>query len=194
MKITDNVVSEQVFKYFQSLVFETLPWYFTSTSVECDENSLNDSSFANLSICDGQFTTDIGHYCNFILLEIAEKLDVRIRRIERARFGLLQPKPGGKYVNKPHIDQPHDHKVGLLYLNDSDGETIIYNEKYDPTSQMNMMDFYESKLNKTLTVKEKIECKSNRFVLFDGLHYHSSTCPTNVNRRIALNYNFSIET
>ena len=80
--------------------------------------------------------------------------------------------------------------VGLLYLNDSDGETIVYNEKYDLQSNVGMADYI---LNKELTVMEKIECKSNRFVLFDELHYHSSTCPTNVDRRIALNFNFTVK-
>lgn len=193
MKIIDNALGEQVFKYFQNRVFNNpVQWYYTRTSIsddQCDTNTIYDNSFYHIAINDGQINSDLGHYCNMILLSILDKLDIEVIHIDRARFGLLEPKIVGKYVNKPHVDQPQNHMVGLLYLNDSDGETIVYNEKYDLTSNLGMADFV---LDKELTIMEKIECKSNRFVMFDGLHYHSSTCPTNVDRRIALNFNFSV--
>ena len=194
MKIVDNALSEQVFGDFQNRVFNNpVQWYYTRTSIsddQCDTNTIYDNSFYHIAINDGQINSDLGVYCNIVLLSILDKMGIYVDRIDRARFGLLEPKIIGKYINKAHIDQPQNHMVGLLYLNDSDGETIVYNEKYDLQSNVGMADYI---LNKELTVMEKIECKSNRFVLFDGLHYHSSTCPTNVDRRIALNFNFTVK-
>jgi len=52
---------------------------------------------------------------------------------------------------------------------------------------------YDKILKREVSIKQKVECKENRFVMFDGYNYHSSTCPTNVNRRIVINFDFEIE-
>ena len=98
------------------------------------------------------------------------------------------------YTNTPHVDNEYlEHYVGLLYLNDSDGDTIIYNEQYNPDSGLTESEYYDTILDRKVTVKDTIECKENKFVCFDGYTYHSSTCPTNVNRRITVNFNFTVK-
>lgn len=193
MIISDNILSPQVFNCLCNEVFShSVPWYHTSTSFGDNSNTLHDHSFFHMPISDGQLNSQLGQYCYMSLLIMLDKLNVKIDQVDRARLGLLEPKLVGKYVNRPHIDKSEDHYVGLLYLNDSDGETIIYNEKYDVSSGADVTEFYENNLQKNLTIRKKVECKANRFVMFDGLHYHSSTCPTNVSKRIALNFNFTI--
>ena len=193
MIISDNILSPQVFNCLCNEIFsQSFPWYYVSTSYDDNLNTIHDHSFYHMPISDGQLNSQVGQYCYMSLLMILDKLNVQINQVERARLGLLEPKSVGKYTNRPHIDKSEDHYVGLLYLNDSDGETIIYNEKYDLSSEIDPTTFYETTLQKNLTVRKKVECKANRFVMFNGLHYHSSTCPTNVDRRIALNFNFTI--
>ena len=76
-------------------------------------------------------------------------------------------------VDTPHIDlSTIDHFVMLYYVCDSDGDTIIYNEK-------DMCDQY--------TIKEKVTPKQGRVVLFDGGLYHTAEQPLNNNRCI-VNY------
>ena len=76
-------------------------------------------------------------------------------------------------VDTPHIDlSTIDHFVMLYYVCDSDGDTIIYNEK-------DMSDQY--------TIKEKVTPKQGRVVLFDGGLYHTAEQPLNNNRCI-VNY------
>jgi ectoine hydroxylase-related dioxygenase (phytanoyl-CoA dioxygenase family) len=60
----------------------------------------------------------------------------------------------------------------LYYVCDSDGDTIIYNEK-------DISDQY--------TIKEKVTPKQGRVVLFDGSLYHTAEQPLNNNRCI-VNY------
>ena len=74
----------------------------------------------------------------------------------------------------PHIDI-HDrfHIVALYYVLDSDGDTIIYNER---------------KESKEYTIKQKVSPKQGRIVIFDGGLYHTAEQPLN-NTRCIVNYN-----
>ena len=65
--------------------------------------------------------------------------------------------------------------VALYYVCDSDGDTIIYNERHQPA-------------NKVYTVKQKVTPKQGRMVLFDGSLYHTAEQPEH-NVRCVVNYN-----
>ena len=74
----------------------------------------------------------------------------------------------------PHIDiMDKNHIVGLYYVVDSDGDTIIYNER---------------KESKTYTIKQRVTPKQGRIVIFDGGLYHTAEQPLN-NTRCIINYN-----
>ena len=74
----------------------------------------------------------------------------------------------------PHIDiMDKNHIVGLYYVVDSDGDTIIYNER---------------KESKTYTIRQKVTPKQGRIVIFDGGLYHTAEQPLN-NTRCIINYN-----
>ena len=74
----------------------------------------------------------------------------------------------------PHIDiMDKNHIVGLYYVVDSDGDTIIYNER---------------KESKTYTIKQRVTPKQGRIVIFDGGLYHTAEQPLN-NTRCIVNYN-----
>ena len=78
-------------------------------------------------------------------------------------------------VDSPHIDlDPGDeHTVVLYYVNDSDGDTIIYNEREESS---------------TYTEKQRVTPKQGRVVIFDGRQYHTAQQPSNGTRCI-VNYN-----
>ena len=70
----------------------------------------------------------------------------------------------------PHIDiMDKNHIVGLYYVVDSDGDTIIYNERNE---------------SKTYTIKQKVTPKQGRIVIFDGGLYHTAEQPLNNNTSI----------
>ena len=60
----------------------------------------------------------------------------------------------------------------LYYVCDSDGDTIIYNEK---------------EKSESYTIKKKITPKQGRVVLFDGRFYHTDEQP-NFSKRCIINY------
>jgi len=76
-------------------------------------------------------------------------------------------------VDMPHTDTHHNHIVILYYALDSDGDTIIYNEK---TKSGNY------------TIKKRVTPKQGRVVIFDGGLFHTAEQPINSSRCI-VNYN-----
>jgi hypothetical protein len=131
-------------------------------------------------------------YDELVLLvqKFAKKNNIEVLEITRMKFNLMvNSKSIKNETNIPHVDwtskftrQISDdleakNYVLLCYINDSDGPTIIYNEKYPVKSF------------KDLSVKEKINPKAGRAIFFEGDQYHSSSFPTNYNKRIVLNIN-----
>jgi hypothetical protein len=82
--------------------------------------------------------------------------------------------------------------TALFYLNDSDGDTIMYNEKYDPSSGYNQYDYYKNVI-KMPTVQSTVTPEENKMFWFDGLQYHSSNSPTNVTKRFIINVNYTLK-
>ena len=78
----------------------------------------------------------------------------------------------GERIDTPHIDIVDDHFVILYYVCDSDGDTIIYNEKVKSDNY---------------TIQKRISPKQGRVVLFDGSYYHTAEQPTD-NIRCVVNY------
>ena len=81
-------------------------------------------------------------------------------------------------VDAPHVDIDNfRHFVVLYYVCDSDGDTIIYNEK-------------EYGLKK-YTERQRVSPKQGRCVIFDGTQMHTAEQPINSNIRCVVNYNLN---
>ena len=78
-------------------------------------------------------------------------------------------------VDTPHIDidEGDEHVVVLYYVIDSDGDTVIYNERTESSSY---------------TEKKRVSPKQGRVVIFEGGQYHTAEQPTKGTRCI-VNYN-----
>ena len=88
-------------------------------------------------------------------------------------------------VDTPHTDIHVDHFVMLYYVCDSDGDTIIYNERCeDVNDYFNNMNVVENNL---FTIQKKVTPKQGRVVLFNGKLYHTAEQP-NHNIRCVVNY------
>lgn len=113
-----------------------------------------------------------------------EASGTQIEQLIRVKANLLTPNPNAEYNNDncihyPHIDFYNDHLVLVYYVNDSDGDTVIFNEKWDGEKD----NIVELSMNKRVTPKR------GRIVAFDGRYYHTSQNPVNSPERIILNIN-----
>jgi hypothetical protein len=81
------------------------------------------------------------------------------------------------HYNIIHVDSlKSDRWSAVYYLNDSDGETILFNE------------FKSEVQPEKFTIFKKIQPKKNRLVLFNSSRYHASTNPKNSNERFIINF------
>lgn len=79
---------------------------------------------------------------------------------------------------QPHVDSPDPHYVMIYYVNDSDGPTHIYKETYNGTPPPGV------------TPKQYIDPQKGKYVIFDGMHYHSGSAPRHHKDRTILNINY----
>ena len=107
-----------------------------------------------------------------------KKINVEKVDILQARSFLQLPTNITKEdVDDAHIDIVTDEEsppyfVMLYYVCDSDGDTIIYNER---------------EKSESYTIKKRVTPKQGRVVLFDGGFYHTAEQP-NKDKRCIINY------
>jgi len=77
----------------------------------------------------------------------------------------------------------------IYYLNDSDGDTYIFNETNDQFS----VEYDRDVVSKnSFTIKQTISPKKGRIVIFPGQYYHASSYPKKSIFRSVLNVNLSM--
>jgi hypothetical protein len=74
-----------------------------------------------------------------------------------------------------HVNKKPPHLVLLYYVNDADGETILFDKTIDDIDDDDVMYLDE---RYEFNVVNKIMPKQGRILLFDGRTYHSASSPT----------------
>ena len=109
-----------------------------------------------------------------LLKKIGLTIGIRNISVLQGRSFLQFPVKEKGEPDLPHIDiMDKIHIVGLYYVVDSDGDTIIYNER---------------KESESYTIKQRVTPKQGRIVIFDGGLYHTAEQPLN-NTRCIVYYN-----
>ncbi len=162
------------------------PWHFNGGTNETKNNNvvLNDikyidsQQFVHLAYHNSQKYSPFYDTCLYIFNKFTKKHNINVENIFRVKANLILKDGDDVKVHYPHIDTDHEHFVFLYYVNDSDGDTILFNEKYPME-------------NKNLTIDKKINPKAGKAVLFNGLQYHSSSSPIKNNIRCVINIDFT---
>ena len=120
---------------------------------------------------------------DLVLKNTIKKLKLKNPTLLEARTFLQLPldkKYIGEGVDTPHLDRTTPHWSFIYYVEDSDGDTIIYDYK---SKNENDIPYFED-------VKElkRIKPKQGTIVAFDGLHWHTAEQPTK-NKRCIINFN-----
>ena len=164
-------------------VEEDFPWYYTS---DITDNSHEGPFQGRFGFCHQYVNTEDGIISNFhnlflgLIKNSCKKLKMKKVDILQGRSFLSTPTNIPKdNVDTPHVDLHSPHFIMLYYVCDSDGDTIIYNEK------TKFADHSPDEID--FTIKKKVSPKQGRVVLFNGIHYHTAEQPNN-NLRCIVNY------
>ena len=163
---------------------KNFPWYYTSDITSGDDHDDSQHRAAlghDYVIIDDEYDAtgqrvSIFHYLFLPMLKnVCQKMKIKNINVLQGRSFLQFPlNLKDITIDTPHIDLDNrKHLVALYYVCDSDGDTVIYNER---------------KESKSYTIKQKVTPKQGRMVLFDGSLYHTAEQPLN-NVRCIVNYN-----
>tara|TARA_A100001011_G_scaffold280963_1_gene290963 strand:- start:166 stop:726 length:561 start_codon:yes stop_codon:yes gene_type:complete len=174
VKVFDNIISKKDQVDLKNLLLKDdyFPWYYCSDISKKDNKYQSRPGFKHNFMIDGKVNSE--HYIQ--ISKIFEKVNKKIKKElipHKVRSFLQLPldkKFTGKGVDTPHLDLEIPHTVFLYYVNDSDGNTIIYNYK---SKDVNDVPYFED-----MKIEKNIIPKQGRVVVFDGFYWHTAGQPT----------------
>lgn len=114
------------------------------------------------------------HFINFstIPVSVVNRLGYSLNEIIFARLFLTMPYDTSLDHHDPHVDLNFPHTSLIYYVNDSDGDTVFFDNDYKK-------------------VHKKVSPKKGRCVIFDGLIPHGAGIPK-TGPRCIVNFNLQI--
>jgi hypothetical protein len=174
------------------LVSKNFPWYFNpnlvSPDVETGNEAINTSGFNHFLYEDRNPISPYFEFIHPLIMNIQDHLKLRHEVIERCRLNLTLPKNTVTAKHHlPHVDSFYPHWNALYYVNDSDGDTFIFdqtNKSFDANDE-------ERIVKGDFTVKRQITPEKGKVIIFPGHYYHASSQPRTSKYRIVCNMNFA---
>jgi hypothetical protein len=187
MKILDDLVPVTLIDNIEkTLLSHTFPWYLNENVVDKypfysyidDEKTNHPNQFTHQFFNKSSIQSQYYHLVTPIicLLEKQEEVDFT-NRIIRIKANLLtRQNYEDDHYNSPHVDSKEIPGESLLYyVNDSDGDTFIFNE---------------NKQTDKLTINSRISPQRGRCLFFNSDYFHASSCPRKNETRVVINFLF----
>lgn len=184
--VLDDIITPTYQDYLENslLIDQAVSWVLLN-DVSYDNERANFGSKTNkpgllhpLKV-DGQIKSHLYNLVLPIVFNSVDKIGFKLHDIFQGRCFLQLPSNTG--TNNPHIDLGFPHLVCLYYVNDSDGDTVVYEQTSDKVDEINVK-------NTTFTEKQRVSPKKGRVLLFNGKYYHSSSSPA-MTQRCIINFN-----
>lgn len=122
-----------------------------------------------------------------ILFTYCDKAGIPFNALMRIRVGLFMRTMIEAPHHNPHVDFSQPHQTAVYYVNDSDGDTFVFNETFeDVTVEQSAAHARAGKF----TIAGRVSPQKGKMMSFDGRHYHASMHPTKATKRIAITFNF----
>lgn len=194
MIMDDNFLTEKEILDLQNLMYadpnSRFPWFYASSTNEdkkdggvIDDSKAKDSpQFVHLGMINGEKLSPFAEEGINLLTKFCQKNNIKVENVIRIKSNLITKDQDNKEYHLPHIDFDSPHLVFLYYVNDSDGDTVFFNERYSSWGKFD---------SDTIHTAGRVSPKAGRAVVFDGLQYHASSSPQDHNFRCVININFT---
>ena len=124
-----------------------------------------------------------------LVYAIEEASGIEMEKLLRIRIGFLTKTDEPEYdYNTPHVDFLMPHYTACYYVNDSDGDTILFDKTLNDIGT-NLLDdkvLMEYSLKTDFKVLERCPPKKGRVCIFKGNRFHASTKPKKHDRRLVI--------
>jgi|TARA_R110001592_G_scaffold240648_1_gene500734 hypothetical protein len=177
IKIFDNIIPKKQQEELKYLLYgNRFPWYFVSDITHIENQNQARPGHCHVYMELGEVNSDYINEVKKISDNVNKKIKKKLK-MHQVRSFLQLPlnekllyKDNKHREDTPHIDIKIPHTVFLYYVNDCDGDTLIYNYV---SKNIEDAPFYEN-----IKVAHRVTPKQGRVVVFDGMTWHSSTQPT----------------
>jgi hypothetical protein len=197
LEVIENLLSDSFADKIEDAMVnnDMFPWFFhphtVDTAVE-GEWVLDSSTKDSLQFVHSFYhnTKQNSEYLNLVI-PVMNVLRERISSLSNKQFTMVRiksnlmikdPSYPDHCYNVPHKDGNLTELTLLYYVNDSDGETVFFNEYFDG-----------NKMPESVTIKHKQKPKKNTAVLFNSNLLHTSSPPKINDQRVVINFVFTIE-
>jgi len=184
IEVIDNFISPSYLTELNQAVDpKSMHWHFNGTQTFSDgSGSLEDFGFSIVLCSCNQpnlfYDTKLSTFIRPLVYKIKDYVGASTIVRSQLDLTILHKQ---KYIHPPHIDiqcKDDEYVSAIFYINDSDGESIIYDHKYD---------IAPSSFPTNMKIKKTIEPKPGRLLLFDTRYAHTGCSPSEHQTRILLN-------
>jgi len=131
--------------------------------------------------------SDIYLFFYEIFKRFCKKHKIKHKQITRAIINSITYH--GKYQNTdPHIDHDFNHKILMMYLNNTSGDTIIYDKKFYPGG-LTILPIDETSKRPMKELK-RVSPELGKVMCVDGKHFHAGSFPEPGDRRVVVVFTF----
>lgn len=178
--IADFLPNQYVNEISSTLLSNSFPWYYhceTSSHLHDDQNTVDSCQFVHSFYQDNTIKSSYYNLISPILLflskETGKDYTSNLIRI-KSNLLLKQPSANRDFYHSPHRDDPmFETETFLYYVNDSDGDTVIFNQQEN-----------------ALVISHRNSPKAGTGILFDSTKLHASCSPIDSDVRMVLNFVF----
>jgi hypothetical protein len=174
----------------EDLLRRDFPWYYINDVTMPGYGS--NAGLAHVAYDHGYPPSEWYPFIKPLVYSITEVLGQPLKELFRIRVGFLSKfnDPGYNY-NTPHVDFLWPHYTACYYVNNSDGDTILFDQQLEEVG----MSINESTINEytdrtTFTEVARATPKKGRVCIFNGQRFHASTKPKDHDRRLVITVNF----
>jgi hypothetical protein len=175
----------------QDLLRRDFPWCYIDDVTSVDYGS--NSGLAHVAFDHGAKPSDWYPFIKPLVYSITEANGQPLKELYRIRVGFLPRFNDSNYThNTPHVDFLWPHYTACYYVNDSDGDTILFEQTLDDVG-INVSDPQPLReyTDKTKFVEvARATPRKGSVCIFDGKRFHASTKPQQHDRRLVITINF----
>lgn len=169
-------------------------WHYISDVTNRDYG--NNSGFVHVAHDLGKEPSPWYPFIKPIIYSIEEATGHKISTLLRIRVGLLMKTAEPEYdYNTPHVDFLMPHYTACYYVNDTDGDTVIFDQhlqdmQTNEITEQVVLDY----VDKTdFTINARCSPKRGQVCVFDGLNFHASSKPKYNEKRMVITINYITE-
>ena len=192
IEIEDVIPVDYQRHILQTMTSQEFSWILNTNMVSGDQwaadNPQNHVGFNHYFYEQGKYASQWFNLFYPLVLSITSQTKLQFNRLVRMRANLTLPNSSAiEDYHMPHIDSFFPHMNAIYYVNNSDGDTVIFNETNENYSsgQDDIMRIQSDKF----TIKKRITPKQGKILIFPGKYYHSSSLAKNSKFRCVLNIN-----